>query len=292
MDFDSAADEIYAVDRSEFVTARDEAVRRARDEGDRELAERLRALRKPTVAAWLVNRLAREHPEDVAELRRLGDRLRAAQAELAGDRLRTLARERGALLRELGGRVRELAGTGVGEAAAREAHDTLDAAVTDAGVADQVRAGRLSTGLTADLSAMWLSADPGTTAPFGASSPPPAARAPKPAGGEESPSARARAEKERAAERRREAEHRKAVERSRSALDSAEIERAEADELLAEAHRRREDAAEALTQARLRVEEAERAATDAGRGVTEARRRADRAELAEDVARRKLDGLG
>jgi len=68
MDLEGEIDRLYGLDRDAFVAERDAAAKRLRREGDREGAERLRALRKPTVAAWAVNRLARDRPQDVGNL--------------------------------------------------------------------------------------------------------------------------------------------------------------------------------------------------------------------------------
>ena len=76
---------LYGLPLEEFVAARDEAARRARKAGDREAAAELAALRKPTVAAWAVNQLARRHRRDVDLLLDSGKRLLDAQrASLEG----------------------------------------------------------------------------------------------------------------------------------------------------------------------------------------------------------------
>jgi hypothetical protein len=107
-------------------------------------------LRRPTVSAWLVNRLARERAADLGRLLDLGDALREAQATLSGAELRRLSAQRsevvGALAREA-----EQFGTGkgrsIGAAALREVEQTLEAALADPAAADLVRAGRLTSPL-------------------------------------------------------------------------------------------------------------------------------------------------
>src|ERR671936_661855 len=75
-------DRLYALPLNEFTSARDEIARRLRGEGERDLADEVKALRKPTVAVWLVNQLAREREVDIKRLLKAGDRaiqtLRAA----------------------------------------------------------------------------------------------------------------------------------------------------------------------------------------------------------------------
>ncbi|GAA1242555.1 hypothetical protein GCM10009676_29980 [Prauserella halophila] len=137
---DAVAAELYALDRGEFTQARNE---RARSAADRDLAARIRKLRKPTVAAARVNRFARRHPDRVRELRSLGDELRSAHAEFDGDRIRELSQRR----RELVGELSELEAAGVGGAVSPEVHDTFDAAVTDVDAGEAVARGCLVSAL-------------------------------------------------------------------------------------------------------------------------------------------------
>ena len=81
---DDAIDELYGLDPSDFVAARNDLARRLRREGDRTLAAEVATLRRPTPAAWAVNQLTRRHRDDVEELVRLGEALQAAQDEALG----------------------------------------------------------------------------------------------------------------------------------------------------------------------------------------------------------------
>ena len=56
---DKAIDRMYAGPLDEFVARRNELARSLSKEGDREGAEGVKELRKPSVAAWAVNQLAR-----------------------------------------------------------------------------------------------------------------------------------------------------------------------------------------------------------------------------------------
>ena len=58
MDLDTVADELYRLDPGDFVEVRKARVAQARKAGDRELANAIGQLRKPTVVAWTVNLLA------------------------------------------------------------------------------------------------------------------------------------------------------------------------------------------------------------------------------------------
>lgn len=82
---DEEIDRLYGLPLEEFVGERTAAVRAARKAGDREGADMLAKLRKPTLAAWAVNQLCRSRRRDVDLLLDAGHRLVAAQAEsLAG----------------------------------------------------------------------------------------------------------------------------------------------------------------------------------------------------------------
>src|SRR3954468_5356195 len=101
--------ELYALPPEQFTAARDERVAAARQAGDRALARSIGALRRPTVAAWLVNLLALRRPELVDELLDLGDQLRAAQHDLRGPQLRQLSGQRRSVVDRLSAQARELA---------------------------------------------------------------------------------------------------------------------------------------------------------------------------------------
>ncbi|MFI6870403.1 hypothetical protein [Nocardia sp. NPDC050406] len=147
MTLEEVAGELYGLAPAEFVAARDERVRRARDEGDRPLATAIGKLRRPTVAAWAVNLLAREASDEVGALLALGDAMRDAQRRLSGDTLRTLTTQRQQVVNALSRKSGELAaaqGHPLSEAVLREVGQTLHAALADPEVADQVRTGTLT----------------------------------------------------------------------------------------------------------------------------------------------------
>jgi hypothetical protein len=66
----------------EFVAARSEAVRGLRQQGDRELAARVAALRKPSVVLWALNQVGAVAPDDLDALRDSGVGVRQAQEAL------------------------------------------------------------------------------------------------------------------------------------------------------------------------------------------------------------------
>jgi chromosome segregation ATPase len=147
MNLVDVADELYAQPAEDFTAARDAAAKQARAD-DRELAAAIGKLKRPTASAWLVDQLARRHPDRLEELLALGDELREAQDAMAGDDLRRLNRERHQLVHAVAELVREF-GPPVTDAVAREVEATLDAALSDTAAGDAVRTGRLVRALTA-----------------------------------------------------------------------------------------------------------------------------------------------
>ncbi|HEY0641328.1 MAG TPA: hypothetical protein VGD67_27175, partial [Pseudonocardiaceae bacterium] len=148
MELDELADTLYSVAPADFVSTRDDLVNLARAEGNKELATRLRALRRPTQVAWLVNQLVRRRPDLVDELLAVGARFRGA--ELTRRDMTELSGRRRALLRDLVVAARQLAGeagTALTDDKAREVEATFGAAAADEDAAARVRQGRLTTAL-------------------------------------------------------------------------------------------------------------------------------------------------
>lgn len=146
MDLDAAADELYGISPDEFMARRTTLVKQARAEGDKALAKQITALRKPTRTAWLVNLLARAEAEQVTGLMELGHELQQAQQAMDGDALRRLSKDRRTRIDALTKRAMELGrgeGYAVPDGATPEVSSTLQAALGDPGVAEQLQGGRL-----------------------------------------------------------------------------------------------------------------------------------------------------
>jgi hypothetical protein len=147
---DDELDRLYGLQLPEFTRARDELARKLRKEGDREAADEVKALAKPSLAAWTVNQLARKEPMQVRALMTAGERLRTAQAELleggGPDELQAaLQRQRdvvGALV-ESAKRILETAGHAATEATLERVRGTLTSAAADEEGARLVELGRL-----------------------------------------------------------------------------------------------------------------------------------------------------
>ncbi len=135
--------QLYALPPEEFTAARDAAAKGAKTEGDAAQAKELKALRRPSVAAWLVNRLAREQRELLEQLLALGPALAQAQSSGHADDLRTLGRQRRELVEEVAGAAVSAADRSVGGPVRDEVISTLEAALADPSSADAVRSGRL-----------------------------------------------------------------------------------------------------------------------------------------------------
>ena len=97
---DVAAEELYAVLPAVFIATRDARAKEARSNGDEELYAQIKALRRPSAAAWLVNVLARSEKgfEQFSDLSR---RLRDAQTNLDAPTMKELGQERTRVVAEL-----------------------------------------------------------------------------------------------------------------------------------------------------------------------------------------------
>lgn len=137
---DAIARELYALPPEDFTSARNARAAAS----DRALAARVKALRKPTAAAWAVDLLAREG--QLAEALELAGALREAQDDLDGAELTRLSRQRRALVGALATQAVELAaerGVSVSGAARTDVEKTINAAVMDAAAAAAVMTARL-----------------------------------------------------------------------------------------------------------------------------------------------------
>src|SRR3954467_3553773 len=147
-DFEGELDSLYGVPLNEFTAARDELVKDLRAPGDRERAQEVKTLRKPTAAVWLVNQLARERQLDVQRLLKAGESLTKSQADAAAgrsSRFPEARRDEHHALEQLAKAARELADrSGVGSAALAKAAETLRAASLTGEGRELLRRGRLT----------------------------------------------------------------------------------------------------------------------------------------------------
>ena len=150
VDTEKEIDRLYAAPPGEFVRHRDELARSLRSDGKREVAGEVTKLRKPTVAAWAVNQLARREKMRLRGLFTAGERLRAAHGEVLGggspealDQARTDERRAVEELVSAARPLLEEAGHPPTDAMADRVRETLHAAAVDEAVGERVRRGRL-----------------------------------------------------------------------------------------------------------------------------------------------------
>lgn len=134
---------LYTGSPTEFTTARNA---RAADTDDPALAARIRALKKPSVAAWVVNLFAHERSSQLGEALLLAEELREAQADLDARALAQLGRDRRALTNRLAADAAELAearGQRITASTREAVQQTISAAFFDPTAAAAVASARL-----------------------------------------------------------------------------------------------------------------------------------------------------
>lgn len=145
------AEDLYGLPLDEFTKARNTLARELTRGGEKDEAARVKALRKPSQPAWIVNQLTRRRKREAKALLRAGDRLRSAQEKTLGGGGRAalekaVAAERRAV-EDLTEAAREVAAQGSvtasGANLARVA-DTLHAVSLDAEVRERFEAGDLT----------------------------------------------------------------------------------------------------------------------------------------------------
>jgi hypothetical protein len=143
-------EDLYAGPPERFVASRNGLAARLRSTGEDAAAAAVRRLRRPSVAAWAIDALARTHGDDLDALIRAGEALAAAQRSMAvgsgADRLREITGERRRLIdRLVRAATRSLEGAGLSSSRATtdKVADTLMAISYDAEAASLVRRGVL-----------------------------------------------------------------------------------------------------------------------------------------------------
>jgi hypothetical protein len=166
---DETVDRLYGLPRDDFIGARDTLARELRGASRRDEAAAVKALPKPTVAAWAVNQAVRSQPPAARELWEAGDALASAQEAIlagkgSGSDLRAATERERAAVEPLVDAARGLltsTGGDLSEATIERVRETLHAAAIDPDAREEVAAGRA----TRERSPRGL---------FGAEAPPPA----------------------------------------------------------------------------------------------------------------------
>ena len=148
---DPEVEALYGLPLDEFIKARDALAKARSKEQGKEAGAAVKGLRKPSVVAWALNQLARQHPDDVEALLEAGARLRRAQtAALEGGEpgeLREATRAEAGEVQALAGQAASiLRAAGRGGSATQEERlaATLRAAAVDAEAGDLLRRGVLT----------------------------------------------------------------------------------------------------------------------------------------------------
>ncbi|MGW7330632.1 hypothetical protein ACWGIU_18965, partial [Streptomyces sp. NPDC054840] len=177
MDVDAVIFELYGLRPADFTKARDAYVVQARREKDTAAAAAIGGLRRPNLAVWAANLLARTRPDLAEGLLDLGTELRRAHRELDGERLRALSHQQHRVIGALSGEAAQLAagaGEGLRETALREVGVIFHGLLGDDDAARRWAAGRLAKPPPLTVGFEGLEPAPGAA-------PPPAAPASAPA---------------------------------------------------------------------------------------------------------------
>jgi hypothetical protein len=148
-------DRLFRAPLADFVAKRNALAARARKEGAREAADRVKELAKPSVSAWVVNQLWWKAKKPFERLLDAGAALRDAQRAGAGasaDALGRAARARRAALAELLGRSESLligAGQATSRGMLRRIETTLEAIATHGDAGPEQTLGRMHRDLEA-----------------------------------------------------------------------------------------------------------------------------------------------
>jgi hypothetical protein len=236
-------DDLYRAHPGEFVAARNALAKQLRSEGEREEADGVKALKRPSAAAWLLNLVALSEPKAMRDYAKASEALERAQRKAleGGDAAKwraAAAREREAAQAVL--ETAEAAARDAGHPATKQAldnvDDTLRAAAADPELRERVVAGRLDREQSgATLGTAGLIASPEAT--------------------------------EKTAKRREEKQAKRDVERLERDLAAAE-------ESVEHRKARVADATEALERARAQLKEAERETAELRKRLRAARRKA------------------
>jgi hypothetical protein len=147
-DLQDGLDRLYGAPLEDFIAERTRLAKELRGEGDRETAEDVGKLAKPTAAAWALNHVAREEPEAVEDWLDAARALREASAAPAeGDELRdAIAAHREATVR-LTNVARDRAeptGKPLSAAMVERVRALLRSATSDEDALERLRAGRVT----------------------------------------------------------------------------------------------------------------------------------------------------
>ncbi|WP_030842806.1 hypothetical protein [Streptomyces sp. NRRL F-4474] len=182
VDVDAVAAELYGLRPEEFTAARDAHAAAARKAGQRAEAKRIAALRRPTLAVWAANRLARADADQAQHLLEIGQGLREAHRTLSGEDLRKLSHHQHVVIAAMAGEARRLAGEAgqdLSPGAQHEVEQILRGVLADPDAAEAWARGVLAKAPPRAVGFAEVAPEPGT-APRPQQHEPKPARKPKP----------------------------------------------------------------------------------------------------------------
>jgi hypothetical protein len=266
--------ELYALPPEDFTAARDAAAKAA----GQPVRKEIQGLRRPTVSAWLVNRLAREQADLLEQLLQLGPALAEAQAARSGSDLRELGQQRRELVQAVTTTAVDAAGRDVSATVRGEVEQTLEAALADPAAADAVRSGALVRPLSfAGFGGVDVEGAVAVAAP-----------APRPARTRSAPDRPAAKDRAVTSAEAAALEAAATLDDAVRACETAETDRAAAADEVTRAEAERDAAQQVVTDLEQQLTDARRAVDESGHRVSEARRTATRAEQAAQRALRRV----
>ncbi|MGI5372893.1 hypothetical protein ACQEV2_01230 [Streptomyces sp. CA-251387] len=283
-DVEAVLDELYVTPPADFVARREEMAAAAKADGRGEDARRIRAARRPTLAAWTANLLLRSRPEESRRLLELGPVLREAYRTLDASGISELSEQRRRMVSALSRQAAQLAGRAgqrLSAAVQQDVESTLRAVLADPEAADQWAGGRLTGALT-----------PPSDFPTGTA--PPSGARPKPTRPTAPPASAGKRTTDELSERRRQRQEqldqaRRAAEEAAQRLRDRRAEKAEADVAVQRAQDRHDQAEQQVSAAEQQLrqarEELRRADDEQQRAEERSRATADALDRAEREAR-------
>ena len=293
---DTEIQRLYGLPFGEFTAARNTLAKELKKQGDKEAAEEVASLPKPTVSAWAVNHLFTTDSERMEELLASGERARKALRSIlsGGDpgALRDAIQE----ARDLANELRDRAAGAVTEESRKPGPAIVER------IATNLQSLAFSPAAEPMIERGWMDVDLPPVGfevlaglqlaglPKKAAKPPKPAPAPakKPAAPKVDRQAEQRERREREAEaarERREKETARVQERQREKLDRAQAQREEAAGRADFLRRKAEQAEKTAEDLRQRLEEAERLAAETSKRADEAEKLLAKAEKAVKTAK-------
>ena len=291
---DDILDRLYAAPLTEFVKLRNETVKELRAAGRREDAAQIKALRKPSTSAWVVNQLSYRSPGDLEALSEADEALRDAHGG-AGSTLQQAVQERRRCLDRLVEEARTVLIDSGGSATREQMRRIAATLEASTAAGSEVRPGRLvedlevaGFGALAGLTIAPVSVAPKKAASKGSEkrAARPAKKKPRPAPSV-APPEEDRAEAERATLRIEEAK----LERAEREATRAETEHLAALRRIDRAQGKIDELDERLAAARAGLEAAREDGVAKSTELDEAREAVKRALKRVEAARESLQGL-